>query len=181
MLKERINFISDCIFRLNDETKLMIVNEYNDCMGNNRIYMNVEYGLEELAGGLSIDAVFRAISYGDYNYLDKFVKANEYGNFVSMNCIDTDLDSVAMWMIENAHCDAKDAWDILNASTFAESGTYIEDIADELGYLFTINDFEMLREWFDEECYDKTISDLVLTSWYDIYNRYMQWVARKEN
>lgn len=181
MRDKRIDMLSDFIFRLSEEVKLSIVNEYNECMGNRKIYLNNEDGLEELAGSLSMDAIFRAISYGDYRYLDKFVKSNEYGNFVSMDYLDVDLTDVAEWMIEHpTNGNAHDAWVILNASSVVESGEYIYDIEDEFGYVFDINDYDNLHKWIEDECDDKTLFDWMQTSWYELYEDYLRWAQEQD-
>lgn len=178
MIEKRIELLSDFIFRLNDETKLEIVNEYNRSFGKSEIFMNNEHGLEKLVEsyGFSIDSIFRAVSYGDYRYLDNFVMLNELSNIVSTEYIDADLWKIAEWMLYNPN---SVTWTILNASIIAESGEYIYDIQDDFSYAFGINDYELVQEWMETND-DKNISDWLLVSWCELRDNYLVWVEENK-
>ena len=140
--------------------------------------MNNEHGLEKLVEsyGFYIDSLFRAVSYGDYRYLDNFVMLNELSNIVSTEYIDADLWEIAEWMLYNPN---SDAWTILNASIIAESGEYIYDIQDDFSYAFGINDYELVQEWMEMND-DKNISDWLLVSWCELRDNYLVWVEENK-
>ena len=180
MLENRIEFLADCIKRQNNDIMLSIVNEYNDAVGNNRIYLNNEDGIDELCGGMSFDSILRAVFYGDYNYTDCFVWLNNYGNIVSSDDIPCSFCEVAEWMIENVEDGADDAWMIFNASGMVETGDIYNDLLDELDFNFKLVDTKLLTEWIEEESENVKISYWFKTSWKDLQEDYSIWFEQKE-
>lgn len=180
MLENRIEFLAECIKRLNNDTMLSILNEYNDAVGNNRIYLNNEDGINELCNGASYDSVLRAVSYGDYNYTDCFVWLNAYSNIISSDDILLSFCEVAEWMIENVDDGADDAWMIFNASGMVETGDIYDDLFDELDYRFKDVDTKLLTEWIEEESEKVNISYWFKTSWNDLQDDYSRWFEQKE-
>lgn len=180
MIENRIDFLADCIKRQNNDTMLSILNEYNDAVGNNRIYLNNEDGIDELCCGMSYDSVLRAVSYGDYNYTDCFVWLSAYGNIVSSDDVLCSFCEVAEWMIENVGDGADDAWMIFNASGMVETGDIYDDLLDELEYRFKDVDTKQLTEWIEEESENVKISYWFKTSWNDLQDEYSMWFEQKE-
>lgn len=180
MLENRIEFLAECIKRLNNDTMLSILNEYNDAVGNNRIYLNNEDGINELCNGASYDSVLRAVSYGDYNYTDCFVWLNAYSNIISSDDILLSFCEVAEWMIENVDDGADDAWMIFNASGMVDTGDIYDDLFDELDYHFKDVDTKLLTEWIEEESEKVNISYWFKTSWNDLQDDYSRWFEQKE-
>jgi hypothetical protein len=180
MLENRIEFLAECIKRQNDDTMLSILNEYNDAVGNNRIYLNNEDGIDELCCGMSYDSIFRAISYGDYKYTDTFVWFDDFGNIISSDDVPCSFCEVAEWMIENVGDGADDAWMIFNASGMVETGDIYNDLFDELDYRFKDVDTKLLTEWIEEESENVNISYWFKTSWNDLQDEYSMWFEQKE-
>lgn len=180
MIENRIEFLADCIKRQNNDTMLAILNEYNDAVGNNRIYLNNEDGIDELCNGASYDSVLRAVSYGDYNYTDCFVWLNAYSNIISSDDVPCSFCEVAEWMIENVGDGADDAWMIFNASGMVETGDIYDDLFDELEFNFKNVDTKLLTEWIEEESENVNISYWFKTSWNDLQDEYSMWFEQKE-
>lgn len=180
MLENRIDFLADCIKRQNNDTMLSILNEYNDAVGNNRIYLNNEDGIDELCCGMSYDSVLRAVSYGNYNYTDCFVWLSAYGNIVSSDDVPCSFCEVAEWMIGNVGDGADDAWIIFNVSAMVETGDIYDDLFDELDYRFKDVDTKLLTEWIEEESENVHISYWFNTSWTDLQDEYSMWFEQKE-
>lgn len=180
MIENRIEFLANCIKRMNNDTMLSIVNEYNDAVGNNRIYLNNEDGIDELCNGASYDSVLRAVSYGDYNYTDCFVWLNAYSNIISSDDVPCSFCEVAEWMIKNVGDGADGAWMIFNASGMVETGDIYDDLLDELDFNFKNVYTKVLTEWIEEESENENISYWFKTSWNDLQDEYSMWLEQKE-
>lgn len=81
------------------EYELLEVNNLYD--EYNPIYYNDEDFFEMFSSG---DEIARAIYYGEYKYLDKFVKINDYGNLESSDFLDDliDIDNL-VYILEDAN------------------------------------------------------------------------------
>jgi hypothetical protein len=183
MREFRVEFLKECITRMSDGTMLAIVNEFNDAVGNNRIYLNDEDGIEELCSGLTYDEVIRAVSYGEYSYTDKFIWFNDYRNICSSDDIlGVSFCEIAEWMIDNWSGEASHAWVIFNASSGVENGEIYDDLIDELKFRFNEKDMDSLAEWVEVESVMLTdFSYWVRKSWDDLKEEYKIWLEEKEN
>ena len=139
---------------LTDVEKLDLYNrycEYNDDY-DSMIYPNDSEFLETMFG-TNVDAVARAIAYGDYKYTDEYIKFDGYGNL-------------------QTYCDAYDALednfidseivDFITKdrdvdTTFKDSYVeYIENILDEAYTSMSPEDFsDILKEYTTEEMQEK--------------------------
>ena len=176
MKEQRVEFLSNIIDGLYDEIRLSIINEYiTRVCADNPIYENVQEGLEQMTEGMFIDEVFRAIAYGRYDFLDKYVTIDAYGNVVSMNQISVDVKEVAEWMIDDDG-NAEDAWTILNASLFVEQGLFVEDLAD-IFYNEWDAEWEQINDYLeykDRNC--SSVKHWVTESWNGIYEDFKKWI-----
>lgn len=79
-----ISFVKD-INNL-EETRFMIfeVNSYNDSLDYVTYYDNDESFFDEMYRGNVIE-VIRAVCFGNYNFVDDYVKIDAYGNLESCN------------------------------------------------------------------------------------------------
>lgn len=182
MREFRVEFLKECITRMSDGTMLAIVNEYNDAMGNSNIYLNDEDGIESICSGLTYDEVLRAVSYGEYSYIEKFIWLNDYGNICSSDDIlGVSFCEIAEWMIDNWNGEASHAWIIFNASSDVETGDIYDDLIDELNFRFNDKDMDSLAEWVEEESFMLTnFSYWVRESWEDLKKEYEEWLKSKE-
>lgn len=182
MREFRVEFLKECITRMSDGTMLAIVNEYNDAMGNSNIYLNDEDGIESICSGLTYNEVLRAVSYGEYSYIEKFIWLNDYGNICSSDDIlGVSFCEIAEWMIDNWNGEASHAWIIFNASSDVETGDIYDDLVDELNFRFNDKDMDSLGEWVEEESFMQTnFSYWVRESWEDLKKEYEEWLNEKE-
>lgn len=60
------------------------LNGWNGCLDHLEVYSNDEDFFDMMYEGKPMDAV-RASYYGDYNYMDDYVKINGYGNLESLS------------------------------------------------------------------------------------------------
>lgn len=60
------------------------LNSWNGCLENLEVYENDEEFFNTFFHGNPSEAV-RASCYGDYNYMDEYVRFNGYGNLESLN------------------------------------------------------------------------------------------------
>lgn len=60
------------------------VNGYDGSLENLEVYENEDYFFNTYFNNNVIEAV-RAVSFGDYNYSDDYVKVNAYGNLESLS------------------------------------------------------------------------------------------------
>lgn len=177
MKKDRISFLADILsLELSETHKLMIANEYNSANDKPLVYINDEYGLQELCGGKDIAEILRASFYGGYNPIDPYVFFNAHGNLETTDEISDDWKAIAEWMIDGGYKDCFDAWNILNNVSYVETGDFETDFLDEFPYRFEI-DGELAEEWF--EYADYTLSYLLLTSWYDLKENYDNWLEER--
>jgi hypothetical protein len=85
-LEQLTNQVIDLIKGFNDEELIQLNNEYCESINamDSTIYSNDPEFLE-MAFGTNVDAVARAIFYGDYNYSHNWVRFNGYGNLETFN------------------------------------------------------------------------------------------------
>lgn len=86
-----IEQIIDTIKTFNDEELIQLNNEYCESINamDDTIYSNDSEFLE-MAFGTNVDAVARAIFYGDYNYSHNWVRFDGYGNLQTFNWFGVD-------------------------------------------------------------------------------------------
>lgn len=137
---------------LDDEEKLDYYNRY--CEYNNDsdsiIYPNDDDFLETMFGD-NVSDLARAITYGDYNYTDKYVKFNGYGNLQTYydsydalkdNFVDSEMIDFIM---EDKDIDLESSYD-----------EYICDTLDEAKESMTPEEFsDILKEYTTEEMQEK--------------------------
>lgn len=184
MREFRVEFLANCIERMSNDTMLAIINEYNDSMGNSNIYLNDENGIESICGGMTYDAILRAVSYGDYSYTDRFIWFNDYGNICSSDDIlGVSFCEVAEWMIDEWNENAKDAWVIFNASSMVETGDIYDDLVDELQYRFSTQyELDSIAEWVESETTETTsFASWVRESWVDLEEEFNEWCEENED
>lgn len=58
------------------------VNSWDGSLDYLQYYVNNEYFFKEMFGD-KVDEAVRAVCYGDYNYMDDYVRFNGYGNLDS--------------------------------------------------------------------------------------------------
>jgi len=88
---------------LSDGEKLGLWNEYcSEERSDDEIWDNDEEFFNIFFGGKVLEAV-RAVSYGEYNYCDDYVRFNGYGNLESFNNVMDHIDESELlnWMMEN--------------------------------------------------------------------------------
>lgn len=177
MNKARLNFLTSVLNNLNETTKLQIINEHRYYQSKTQIYLNEEDEIENMLDGYSHLEVIRMVHYGSYNFTDAYAYINAYGNLSSACSLEefTYIPEVAEWMIDSS--DAYDAWKILEASSYIETGEFEDDFIDELEYN-TGADYDDIREWFESE--NPTIEYIFTTSWEVLYEEFTIWKERKE-
>lgn len=177
MNKARLNFLTSVLNNLNETTKLQIINEHRYYQSKTQIYLNEEDEIENMLDGYSHLEVMRMVHYGNYNFIDAYVYINAYGNLSSACSLEefTYIPEVAKWMIDSS--DAYDAWKILEASSYVETGEFEDDFVDEFEYV-TNADYDDIREWFESE--NPTIEYIFTTSWEVLYEEFTIWKERKE-
>lgn len=177
MKKDRISFLADILsLELSETHQLMIANEYNSANNKPLVYINDEYGLQELCEGKDIAEILRASYYGAYNPTDPYVFFNAHGNLETNDEVSNDWQTIAEWMIDGGYENCFDAWNILNNTAYFETGDFENDFLDEFPYHFKIDE-EKAEEWF--EYADYTLSYLFLTSWYDLKENYDNWLEER--
>lgn len=177
MKKDRISFLADILsLELSETHQLMIANEYNSANDKPLVYINDEYGLQELCEGKDIAEILRASYYGGYNPTDPYVFFNAHGNLETNDEISNDWQTIAEWMIDGGYENCFDAWNILNNTSYIETGDFENDFLDEFPYHFKIDE-EKAREWF--EYTDYVLSYLLLTSWHDLKENYDNWLEER--
>lgn len=178
MKEKRISALSSMIQRLDDRLILMIVNEYSDTS----YYINDEYGIDDMCSGMSYDEILRAVSYGNYTYLDKFVWVNDHGNIESSDDLDVSFHDLAEWMIDNADDRAEDAWMIFNESSYVEDGQFTDDLADEFYCAFPNTEWDEVLPWFEDNHGDhESVKDYFTMSWLDLYEEFAIYLQEKNN
>lgn len=177
MNKARLNFLTSVLNNLNATTKLQIINEHRYYQSKTQIYLNKEDEIENMLDGYSHLEVIRMVHYGSYNFTDAYAYINAYGNLSSACSLEefTYIPEVAEWMIDSS--DAYDAWKILEASSYVETGEFEDDFVDEFEYA-TDADYDDIREWFESE--NPTIEYIFTTSWEVLYEEFTIWKERKE-
>lgn len=177
MNKARLNFLISVLNNLNNTTKLQIINEHRYYQSKTQIYLNEEDEIENMLDGYSHLEVMRMVHYGNYNFIDAYVYINAYGNLSSACSLEefTYIPEVAKWMIDSS--DAYDAWKILEASSYVETGEFEDDFVDEFESV-TNADYDDIREWFESE--NPTIEYIFTTSWEVLYEEFTIWKERKE-
>lgn len=177
MNKARLNFLISVLNNLNNTTKLQIINEHRYYQSKTQIYLNEEDEIENMLDGYSHLEVMRMVHYGNYNFIDAYVYINAYGNLSSACSLEefTYIPEVAEWMIDSS--DAYDAWKILEASSYVETGEFEDDFVDEFESV-TNADYDDIREWFESE--NPTIEYIFTTSWEVLYEEFTIWKERKE-
>lgn len=84
-MKTPIEQITKQINELSQSDLISLHNTYCQSIGSDsEIYSNDDEFFEIFFSGKVIEAV-RAVSYGEYNYSDNYVKFNGYGNLESFN------------------------------------------------------------------------------------------------
>ena len=105
--EKKIKSIVDQINNLDTEDLIRLHNSY--CQeanySDNEIYGNDEDFFETFFSNNVIDAV-RSATYGEYNFSDKYVKFDGYGNLESFHYFGTDdlvesVDTIAEFILEN--------------------------------------------------------------------------------
>lgn len=177
MNNARLNFLTSVLNNLNNTTKLQIINEHRYYQSKTQIYLNEEDEIENMLDGYSHLEVIRMVHYGSYNFTDAYAYINAYGNLSSACSLEefTYIPEVAEWMIDSS--DAYDAWKILEASSYVETGEFEDDFVDEFEYN-TDADYDDIREWFESE--NPTIEYIFTTSWEVLYEEFTIWKERKE-
>lgn len=177
MDKARLDILTSILNNLNNTTKLQIINEHRYYQSKTQIYLNEEDEIENMLDGYSHLEVMRMVHYGNYNFIDTYAYINAYGNLSSACSLEefTYIPEVAEWMIDSS--DAYDAWKILEASSYVETGEFEDDFIDELEYN-TDADYDDIREWFESE--NPTIEYIFTTSWEVLYEEFTIWKERKE-
>lgn len=177
MNKARLNFLTSVLNNLNETTKLQIINEHRYYQSKTQIYLNEEDEIENMLDGYSHLEVMRMVHYGSYNFTDAYAYINAYGNLSSACSLEefTYIPEVAKWMIDSS--DAYDAWKILEASSYVETGEFEDDFVDEFESV-TNADYDDIREWFESE--NPTIEYIFTTSWEVLYGEFTIWKERKE-
>ena len=102
-----LNFIIKQLEKLTNDELLTIHNEYcneNNCL-DNMIFENDEEFFE-IHFSSTLNAV-RAVSFGEYEYQDKYVRFDGYANLESSNYVDefADIDELASWIEEEEKYD----------------------------------------------------------------------------
>lgn len=137
---------------LHSKEKLDYYNRY--CEYNNDsdsiIYPNDDDFLETMFGD-NVSDLARAITYGDYNYTDKYVKFNGYGNLQSYNGLQAALednfvdDELIDFVMEDKGIDLENLYD-----------EYVHDTIEEAKESMSPEEFsEALKEYTSEEMIDK--------------------------
>ena len=180
MNKARLDILTSILNNLNETTKLQISNEHRYYQSKTQIYLNEEDEIENMLDGYSHLEVIRMVHYGSYNFTDAYAYINAYGNLSSACSLEdivdgADMPEVARWMIDSS--DAYDAWKILEASSYVETGEFEDDFIDELEYNTGAN-YDDIREWFESE--NPTIEYIFTTSWEVLYEEFTIWKERKE-
>lgn len=180
MNKARLEILSSIFNNLNNTTKLQIINEHRYHQSKTQIYLNEEDEIENMLDGYSHLEVMRMVHYGNYNFIDAYVYINPFGNLSSASSLEdivdgADMPEVAKWMIDSS--DAYDAWKILEASSYVETGEFEDDFVDEFEYA-TNADYDDIKEWFENE--NPTIEYIFTTSWEVLYEEFTIWKERKE-
>lgn len=180
MNKARLNFLASVLNNLNGTTKLQIINEHRYYQSKTQIYLNEEDEIENMLDGYSHLEVMRMVHYGNYNFIDTYVYINPFGNLSSAYSLEdivdgADMPEVAEWMIDSS--DAYDAWKILEASFYVETGEFEDDFVDEFESV-TDAECDDIREWFESE--NPTIEYIFTTSWEVLYEEFTIWKERKE-
>lgn len=177
MNKARLNFLTSVLNNLNNTTELQIINEHRYYQSKAQIYLNEEDEIENMLDGYSHLEVMRMVHYGSYNFTDAYAYINAYGNLSSACSLEefTYIPEVAKWMIDSS--DAYDAWKILEASSYVETGEFEDDFVDEFEYV-TNADYDDIKEWFESE--NPTIEYIFTTSWEVLYEEFTIWKERKE-
>lgn len=177
MNKARLNFLTSVLNNLNETTKLQIINEHRYYQSKTQIYLNEEDEIENMLDGYSHLEVMRMVHYGNYNFIDAYVYINAYGNLSSACSLEefTYIPEIAKWMIDSS--DAYDAWKILEASSYVETGEFEDDFVDEFESVTNAN-YDDIREWFESE--NPTIEYIFTTSWEVLYEEFTIWKERKE-
>lgn len=177
MNKARLNFLTSVLNNLNNTTELQIINEHRYYQSKTQIYLNEEDEIENMLDGYSHLEVMRMVHFGNYNFTDAYAYINAYGNLSSACSLEefTYIPEVAKWMIDSS--DAYDAWKILEASSYIETGEFEDDFVDEFEYA-TDADYDDIREWFESE--NPTIEYIFTTSWEVLYEEFTIWKERKE-
>ena len=180
MDKARLDILTSILNNLNNTTKLQIINEHRYYQSKTQIYLNEEDEIENMLDGYSHLEVMRMVHYGNYNFIDTYVYINPFGNLSSAYSLEdivdgADMPEVAEWMIDSS--DAYDAWKILEASSYVETGEFEDDFIDELEYNTGAN-YDDIREWFESE--NLTIEYIFTTSWEVLYEEFTIWKERKE-
>lgn len=177
MNKARLNFLTSVLNNLNNTTELQIINEHRYYQSKTQIYLNEEDEIENMLDGYSHLEVMRMVHFGNYNFTDAYAYINAYGNLSSACSLEefTYIPEVAEWMIDSS--DAYDAWKILEASSYVETGEFEDDFIDEFENV-TNADYDDIREWFESE--NPTIEYIFTTSWEVLYEEFTIWKERKE-
>lgn len=81
-----VNQVINLINEMDDNELIQLNNEYCESINamDSTIYANDSEFLE-MAFGHNVDALARAIFYGDYNYSHNWVRFNGYGNLETFN------------------------------------------------------------------------------------------------
>lgn len=105
-IKNNLEAAIEYLNSLDNNELVNIHNEYCQSAGygDDEIYTNDEEFFNTFFSGKVIEAV-RAVSYGEFNFSDEFVKFNGYGNLESFNRPEdhVDINAIAADILENPH------------------------------------------------------------------------------
>jgi len=159
-------WVENFLTELSDDDLLRI---YNDWASNNdpddEIFSNDEDFFETYFSGKIMDAM-RAVSFGEYNFNDDYVKFNGYANLETFNTISdhVDISDLAGWILDNdkmseydmdyfeedmqkefiSYAEEQEEWEEVVVEDFFQenSVTWTDDFDDIL---------KELKEWYDNK------------------------------
>ena len=168
-MEARKKAISEVLKCIETETLVGIWNEY--CSEENMddyIWENDECNLEEMFSGPSaVSDALRAACYGDYNFTDRYVVLNAYGNLKSYDIYDVeeqiDFDALAEYIMDNDCREIQDVW--------------IEDIHSAFEDFFN----EKFTDVSIDEDYDLSSWNLLTDEWNDIAQEVLDEIKDNED
>lgn len=146
---DREEFFKYTLENMDEEDLLKVHNDgYCNAYPDEYIYDNDEYNFNEWMGDRTPYEVASALEGGDWHNYHDYFKTDAYGDIVSFNCIEDeiDLDYLATFLVRNPK--------------------YIEEYVDEVEILLAFACYA--ESLTDEEIDDIDISTLINEDWDDV-------------
>lgn len=170
------DFLYDILnYEMSNAIQCMMANEYLNFVGERKIYVNDEDGLEDMLEGFERAEIVRAMCFGNYNYNDAFVKINDHCDIESLDdvwdCVD--IKKYIDWLINGDEDDLTDAYMILKEDDIADAlNFFVECFADNLDY-----EYDDVSKWVYEE--DINVIQLCREDWDNLHENFKIWKELK--